>query len=379
MIYSIYSKKDTTIYEGDADTYQPDIDKMNSGIDEILEIKKTVSSSKTVNTYNSRILLHFDIDWTKIDSGSAFTTASNIAYLNLYTSKAETIPYSYTLETYPISMSWDMGLGRATNKPIIKEGASWTYRDGETPATSWLTGSFVAGSTGSNGCTTNGGGTWYTSSKAQQTFLYESTDLRMNVDDIVFDWSSSVYPNEGFIIKRSGSQECNPNRYGVVQYFAENTHTVYPPRLEICWDDKTWATGSLSLLDMEDTGDIFFYVRNNRGRYKRGGKIRFYIRGRSKYPEKTYSNTSAALDIKYTPDNHVCYSIKDTKTNETIIPYDDTYTALSCNATKGNYFEIYSDSLFEERDYQIQLRYRPTTTSVDYSYYDIKDTFKVVR
>ena len=157
MIYSIYSKKDATIYEGDANTYQPDIDKMNSGIDEILEIKKTVSSSKTINTYNSRILLHFDIDWTKINSGIAFTTASASAYLNLYTAKAETIPYSYTLEAYPISESWDMGLGRATTKPIIKEGVSWTYRDGETPATSWLTGSFLAGSTGSNGCTTNGG------------------------------------------------------------------------------------------------------------------------------------------------------------------------------------------------------------------------------
>jgi len=35
--------------------------------------------------------------------------------------------------------------------------------------------------------------------------------------------------------------------------------------------------------------------------------------------------------------------------------------------------------LFEERDYRIQLRYRETTASVDYSYFDIKDTFKVVR
>lgn len=381
MIYSIYSKKDTTIYEGDASTYQLDVDKMNSGIDEILEIKKTVSSSKTVNTYNSRILLYFDIDWTKIDSAKEFTSgsATHSAFLNLYTSKAETIPYSYTLEAYPISMSWDMGLGRATNKPIIKEGTSWTYRDGETPATSWITGSFVAGSTGSNGCTVNGGATWYTHSSSAQTFLYESTDLRMSVKDILFDWSSSAYPNEGFIIKRSGSQECNPNRYGIVQYYAENTHTVYPPRLEICWDDKAWVTGSLSALDMSDTGAVFFYLRNNRGKYKRGGKIRFYTLGREKYPVKTYSNTSTNLDIKYTPNNLVCYSIKDVKTDETIIPYDETYTNLSCNSIKGNYFEIYSDSLFEERDYKIQLRYKPTVISTDYSYYDIKDTFKVVR
>ena len=80
MIYSIYSKKDTTIYEGDANTYQPDVDKMNSGIDEILEIKKTVSSSKTVNTYNSRILLHFDIDWPKINSGRPFAHCNRVSF-----------------------------------------------------------------------------------------------------------------------------------------------------------------------------------------------------------------------------------------------------------------------------------------------------------
>jgi hypothetical protein len=68
------------------------------------------------------------------------------------------------------------------------------------------------------------------------------------------------------------------------------------------------------------------------------------------------------------------YSIIDAKTNETIIPYDSNYTKVSANA-EGNYFEIYSDSLFEDRYYKIQLRYGTS----DYSYYDIKDLFKIVR
>ena len=130
---------------------------------------------------------------------------------------------------------------------------------------------------------------------------------------------------------------------------------------------------------MSDTGAVFFYLKNNRGRYKRGGKIRFDVNGRLKYPVKTYGTTSAELDIQHVLENKMCYSIIDCKTEETIIPYDDTYTNLSCNSTAGNFFEIYSDSLFEERDYKIQLRYRPNTSSVDYSYYDIKDTFKIVR
>jgi len=393
MIYSIYSKKDATIYEGTAASEDVDTEYMNTGIDEILEIQKIVSSSLTANTYNSRALVYFDIDWSKINAGSASTAASNSMYLNLYTAQSLVIPYSYNLVVHPISESWDMGLGRYGNKPRVTDGVSWTNRSGDgTSGTPWVTASgagplnsgFLTTGTGSNGQTNNGGGTWYTASFATQSFTHESTDIRMDVTNITLDWSSSEYPNEGFITKRSGStatpatnQEGDTNKYGSLQFFAENTHTVYPPRLEICWNDKAWATGSLSALDMSDTGAVFFYLRNNRGNYKRGGKIRFYISGREKYPVKTYGTTSAELDITYTPNNLVCYSIKDVKTNETIIPYDDTYTNLSCHSTKGNYFDLYSDSLFEERDYKIQLRYKAAAASTDYSYYDIKDTFKV--
>jgi len=209
-------------------------------------------------------------------------------------------------------------------------------------------------------------------------------DMRTDVKNILSDWSSSVITNNGFIIKLSGSLDSTTSletdryKYGNVKYFSRNTHTIYPPRLEICWDDKSHATGSLSALDMSDTGAVFFYLKNNRGSYKRGGKIKFQTLLREKYPVKTYGNTSAELTLQRMAPNRWCYSIIDCKTSETIIPYDATYTNMSCNS-KGNFFEIYSDSLFEERDYKIQLRYRPTVTSTDYSYYDIKDTFKIVR
>jgi len=378
MIYSIYSKKDSTMYEGTAASADIDTEYMNTGIDEILEIQKIISSSLTTNIYNSRALVYFDIDWSKINEGSASTATSNSMYLNLYTAQSIAAPYSYSLVAHPVSESWEMGLGRYGNKPRVTDGVSWTNRYGNgTSGTPWITASFAVTGTGSNGETNDGGGTWFTSSFATQTFTHESADIRMDVTDITLDWSSSVFTNNGFVVKRSGSAEGDKNKYGSLQFFAENTHTVYPPRLEICWNDKAWATGTLSALDMSDTGAVFFYLKNNRGNYKRGGKIRFYVSGREKYPVKTYGTTSAELDITYTPNNLVCYSIKDVKTNETIIPYDDTYTNLSCHSTKGNYFDLYSDSLFEERDYKIQLRYKAAAASTDYSYYDIKDTFKV--
>ena len=42
-------------------------------------------------------------------------------------------------------------------------------------------------------------------------------------------------------------------------------------------------------------------------------------------------------------------------------------------------FEIFSDSLSEERSYKIQLRYTDQSDSSLIEYYDLHDTFKVVR
>ena len=53
MIYSIKANRDTTLYEA--------TESINTGIDEVIEIQKIVSASNTSNTFNSRILMSFDI------------------------------------------------------------------------------------------------------------------------------------------------------------------------------------------------------------------------------------------------------------------------------------------------------------------------------
>ncbi len=413
MIYTITASRDATIYEGSGASTGLSTKWMNTGGDEILERGKTISSSQTVNTYNSRMLLYFPIDWSIIGTASVWETQSSdgsdrdSAYLNLFATEGAAIPRSHSLSIHPVSKNWDVGVGRAGNRPKTTDGISWVnYKGEDTTGHAWpiINAQLVAGETMSNGVTNQGGGTWWTSSVAVHEYNYntnpnESLDMRVNVKDILSDWSQSEaigssgnpITNNGFLIKLSGSFgygssaanqtsfEHDKYKYGMIQYFSRNTHTIYPPKLEICWSDQSWAVGSLSTLDMSDTGNVFFYLKNNRGSYKRGGKIKFWTQGRLKYPVKTYGNTSAALAVKYTLQNTMCYSIIDCKTSERVIHFDNTYTALSCHSTKGNFFEIYSDSLIEERDYRIQLRHRPTTASTDYSYYDIKDTFKVVR
>ena len=63
------------------------------------------------------------------------------AVLRLYTHNAEKIPYSYVIEAYAVSQSWEMGIGRLTHNPKTTEGVSWQYRDGQHTGTEWHTSS----------------------------------------------------------------------------------------------------------------------------------------------------------------------------------------------------------------------------------------------
>ena len=214
MIYSIFPEKDTTLFE-----IKPT---MNTGIDEILFIEKVISSSlqTTLGTSNSRIAMQFDLtDISESIANGNISSSSDIQfYLNLYTTKADSIPYQYTIVATPLSQSWDMGIGRTTHLPITKEGASWTYRFGYSDANAW---------------TTAGGSTSSAYPIHTQSFTFESTDVRMNVSSSVALWLSSDIPNNGLLIMRSQSQELDNNQYGSLKFFSKDTHTVYLPKLEI--------------------------------------------------------------------------------------------------------------------------------------------------
>lgn len=343
MIYSIFANKDATLSEK--------YPEMNTGLDEVLTIEKIASSSVSPTTYNSRAVIKFDIDWTKI-SGSW-----DSAFLNMYVTEEKNLGADYKLVVQAISESWDVGLGREGHSPKTNLGVSWNYRN---KTTTWTT----------------AGGTTHSTEVGSQTFSDQDKDLRINVSDSLTAWSGSTYPNNGFMVMRTGSQETDGLSYGSIQFFGKQTHTIYQPKLEICWDDAVYEGGSLTLLDMSEPDDNFFYIKSNRGEYTKGSKVRFSVMGRERYPVKTYANKSTGLAIKRLGEDTMTYAIIDAKTGEAIIPHDSTYTQLSCHSTKGMFFEFYSDSLSEDRYYTIQLKY---SSGTDLAYYNLKETFRVVR
>lgn len=381
-MYQLYFvDKDTTIYER--------FPNRNTGIDAVLELTKIASGSKLngeiqANTYNSRILIDFSAQvsalTTAISNGTippiGKAAGSASVYLNLHAVDSTDLPLSYTLKAFPVSQSWVNGNGNYSDLPEVRNGASWYYRDDYDIATAWNTAS--AASAGEPGATIRqGGGTWITGSgyEASQSFSFQSPDVRMDVTDIVSKWTTNIIPNYGFIVKRSYTDETSSDILGSLKFFSRETNTIFVPRLEVAWNDANLSgTGSVTEISVNET--YVPYFKNLRDSYRDADVSLFRVGVRPEYPTASYISTNSHYLNNFRLPATSYYSIKDTITDETIIPFDTTATQLSCD-TNGNYFKIAFSTFMPERYYKIVLKAVHSTGDTqihDNGYY-----FKVVR
>jgi hypothetical protein len=335
-IYKLFPSKDASIY-----SYYPT---KNSGLDEILDISLYDSIDSTAEV--SRALLAFSNTEILDILSNKVGLANYKAYLKLYLANASEIPLDYTLYCHPISGSWNMGTGRTANIPEVSDGVSWKYRN-------YLSGSnfSVLFTEATSSYKTNiGGGTWYTGSNlvATQSFTY-STDKDIELD-ITNAISSSYYQN-GFILKHSSSLEFNTSSFFETKYFSVDTHTIYPPCLEIRWNDFSYNTGSLSTVS---TDNVVITISNNKGVFQENSVNRFRVNVRDRFPARVFSTSSLYTNNKVLPTSSY-YAVKDIKTDEFVIDFDTSFTKLSCDST-GNYFDIYMNGLQNERYYNVLIK-----------------------
>ena len=388
MHYFEFGKRDTTLYSGGTTA------SINTGFDEILEINKVVNNNGTVGNV-SRVLIDFDYSYISqsIADGKIPTTAKY--YLNLFDATSEEVEASQSLHVYMVSGSWKQGTGKLDHDPVTSDGVSYQYRDHDAK-TPWVTGSVLTD-----------GGAWFTSSiDANQEYgisssydiSFDRKDIRADVTDLVKNhiYSSSVYPNNGFLIKRedSGSygahpsssmfdfntgQEGDSSRLGNLKYFSRETHPIYPPKLEVVWDDSSWNSGSLSPLTPTDLERLKVYFKNLRPEYKENTKVKLRLVGRELYPTTAFATTPAELDVKYLPSASAFYSVRDAETEEEIIPFG-TGSKVSCDTT-GNFFRVQMDGLQAERNYRFCLKVvsGSGTTDEEINFYDDNYEFRVVR
>ena len=369
-VYKIFPEESATLY-----SFYP---LTNTGLDEIIEI----STFESINSTNevSRGIIKFPTDQitdviTNKVGNKAFDT-----YLKLYLANASSIPVNYTLYAYPISGSWEKGTGRLANVPATSDGAMWSYRNQDSGSV-WFSGQNFPSNPGGSTTgsyrsgSTSGGGLWYTGSYAtSQSFTpITSKDIEIKTTFIVNKWYSGSLVNQGFIIKNSDSIEFTTSSKFELKYFSENTHTIYPPCLEIRWNDTVYITGSLPIMN---SNLYTISLGNNKDKYQQDSIQRFKINVRPQYPPRTYSTSSFSFNlVNYALPSSSYWSLKDLDTEEIIIDYDDNYTKISCDGT-SSYFDLYINGLEPERYYKLLIKtiVGGNTIVLDNNYY-----FKVIR
>ena len=205
MHYFTFSNKDTTLYQVSSS--------LNSGQDEILEVRKDVSDTGAfVNS--SRILIKFDLTTISesISAGLIPDSGSKAAryFLNLYDAKPTELATSQSVYVYPVSQSWVMGDGRVHDNPITTEGCSWNFKDGQTAGTLWTP--TVSAS----------GGAWYQNTPSGSLdFITGSTGIfgTSSLDEVQITVAGTEY---NFIATASVS---TPDDASPTYYFATGSTT----------------------------------------------------------------------------------------------------------------------------------------------------------
>lgn len=343
-VYRIYPNKDTTLY-----SVSPTI---NAGRDEVLEVSSINYNNQygVVNGLDDirRTLIQFSN--TDISLLNSLITGSYKAYLNLHLAYASALPLDYTVECYPVSQSWDMGTGKFSDTPNPKNGTSWYSVGAYSQSVTWS-----LNANNSSILYTSGGGTWLTAYKCSQSFDYVSDkDIEMDITGILTAWISGSISNNGVILKLTGSLELNPSSSLETKYFSIDTHTVYPPSLELRWDDSVYNTGSSTHTTITNN-NIVILSNNNLESLKADSKYRINLTVRDRYPTRIFTTSSLyASQWKYLPVQSY-WSIVDIRTNEKVIDFDSNYTKISANS-EGNYLTIYTKGLQPERYYKLIVK-----------------------
>ena len=385
-VYKLFSEQDAFI--------RSQYPAQNTGRDEVLEISNInginqLSSAQGDLPAVNRALIQFDnSDLNNIITNTVATSSYQVS-LRLYLANAGNLPLDYTIQAYPISQSWDMGTGRVADDPKTDNGCSWTFA-GESGSNRWTTTGFSNYVTASFGSTV-GGSTWYTGStetfegdlldpESGQVFDYTSNkDINMFVTDTVRLWltGSGGIVNNGFVVKLDDTVEFSTN-FVSTNFFSMDTHTIYPPALEIKWDDSIvdnyFITGSGTGSIVTSSAFISKFT-NLQSTFEDSMIYNFEVKTRDTFPARSFQTQSVYLNTKLLPTSSY-WAIKDAKTGEMVVDFDSNFTKLSMNSG-SNYFKVYMDGLEPERYYQLMVQtvVGDETIVVDSG----TDYFKIVR
>jgi len=393
MFRIFYAEKDTTLYEQYENT--------NTGIDEVLEVGKRLQADGSVK--KSRAIVKFDMaEVLATISKYNIDLSQAKAVLQLYTTHAKNLPAKFTIDAKIVAQPWENGTGFYSDPTAIADGANWalpyaTWSLDSQTSNMWISSSqnirvnnsflLVEGSgKGGSWLIQSGSSAAFDTSSFNQSFFEQGglssinnmslqpTDIYIDVTEAVKLWISGSggheIENNGFLMKFSDANELDNSNVGYVRYFSKETHTIYVPKLTLLWDNRTFDTGSLSSVNLES----YSIYTNVKPTYKDTEITKIRIYARDKYPRKSPTNLFPYETVKFLPST-TYYSVMDAATDETIIPFDDIYTKVSCDE-ESNFIYIDMNGFMPERNYRLQLKIVDGFTE---QYIDDQIYFKVVR
>jgi len=367
-VYKIFPSSDATLYS----KYPA----QNTGLDSILEVAvknndnpanslvESVPTSPLLYDDLRRSVIKFSND--DINKIKSFVTSSWKAGLKLYLANADNLSIDYQIEARQISQSWDMGTGHFQDSPETRNGVCWYSTSSYASAnSSWdaNAGSYFM---------TPGGGSWTGSYYGSQSFSNNSSkDLNIDITSIVNSWFSGS-SNNGVILKLPNLIESSSLSYIGLSFFSVDTHTIYPPTLEMKWDDSSY-TGSLAQIS---NSDFVVTIANNQGIYKiETEKIKFRINARDKYPARVFTTSSLYTTNKRLPQT-TYWAIQDLKTTDMVVDFDTNFTKVSYDQN-GSFANLYLNGLEPERYYKLLVKTTlPTGETIDV---DNDCIFKITR
>jgi len=337
---------DTTIYEAFKNN--------NAGFDEILEIGKVINkdvdniSVTAYATASARSLINFELPTT------ATVPATASYFLNLKLANANDINKNQKILVYKVSQSWDEGSGFFyQNVKNVDNGATWVKC---TSVVSW----------------SSAGGDLLTAQTSQSVTLssYPIQDIRIDVTDILQPFVSQSTQSQfyGLVLQFPTTDEIDYNNQGNIKIFSTQTHTIHQPTLEVAWDDQVFNTASLAAIP---NLNIKIVPSNLRQTYTKGDIDKILLVVRDQYPLKSFDSTLRYKNKYYLPSSSY-YSIVDTQSNTTIVPFD-SYSKIHTDAG-SSYIKLDTSALYSGRFYKLKLK----VVSGDYSkVFDTDTIFKV--
>lgn len=314
----LYPSRDATIYS--------EYPSRNSGLDEILEVGKTLHGAE-----KARALLAFDLSEVSASIADGTIPADVHFDLELRVARASDLKAQQSVHVGAVSQSWDEGTGYYYQENTQEDdGVTWSQPGS---GSEWTAGSGVVGE--------------YVSASVAQPI----EDMTFDVTTLVTEWLSGSAENHGFLVKYPDADEENIRNFGILRFFSKDTHTVYRPTLVAKWDDQTFSTGSLSPVP---ASGLTVAMSTLRPAYRVGEVARVDVTARERYPTKTFDTVFTNYAGSYYLPETSYYRVVDEQSGVEIIPFDE-YSKISTSPS-GSYFTFRVENMHPRRYYRVEIK-----------------------